>query len=615
MQENRKSAISVGPWGALGGHHFDDGVYSNIKQLEITHGTGIDSLKILYDKNGTSAWSEKHGGNGGDEVDKVKLDYPDEYLASIQGYYGSLFERGPIIVRSLTFHSNRRAYGPYGTEQGTFFSSTTTQGKIVGFHGKCGWYLDAIGVHLEPPTKMSLPNSIVQMHSSLVHGPEKHEYSMLQGSLGKNYDLILAVRHKDRDATYMPDDIYKKYSSSSPYNLSRQTSSSRELSHTEFKNKVEDVLPMKVERLPSKVANGIMTYGVWGGHGGSVFDDGIYDGIRAINVSRNVAVVSIQVCYDLNGKAEWGPKNGGTGGFKTDKVVLCYPSEVLTHITGYYGHAMGMGPFVVKSLTFHTTKGIYGPYGEEHGQPFSTKLREGVVVGFHGRKGMFIDAIGVHVLEGKIMPPPSSPSHISNHQNKLPASENGESHWSFKLGKRGLVEEAVQRIVKNPAPFGPGPWGGEGGKPWDDGVYTGIRQIILTKSEAICSMEVEYDRNGQSVWSVKHGGNHANPTPHRIKLEYPNEVITCVSGYYGPLQKDHLGTKVMKSLTFHTTRRKIGPFGEEVGNFFTSATTEGKVVGFHGRSSMYLDAIGVHMQHWLGNHGTSKPSSIMKIFS
>ena len=78
-----------------------------------------------------------------------------------------------------------------------------------------------------------------------------------------------------------------------------------------------------------------------------------------------------------------------------------------------------------------------------------------------------------------------------------------------------LSSQAVQRVVKDPAPYGPGPWGGVGGKPWDDGVFTGIKQIILTMREAICSMEIEYDRNGQSVWSVRHGGNGVTAT--RVK--------------------------------------------------------------------------------------------------
>lgn len=98
----------------------------------------------------------------------------------------------------------------------------------------------------------------------------------------------------------------------------------------------------------------------------------------------------------------------------------------------------------------------------------------------------------------------------------------------------------------------------------------------------------------------------------QIKLECPHEVLICISGFYGGITNDE-NHKVIKSLTFYTSRGKYGPFGDEIGTYFTSTTTEGKVVGLHGRSSFYLDAIGVHMQHWLGNQRTSK-SSLFKIF-
>lgn len=61
--------------------------------------------------------------------------------------------------------------------------------------------------------------------------------------------------------------------------------------------------------------------------------------------------------------------------------------------------------------------------------------------------------------------------------------------------------------MKEPALGETGPWGGDGGRPWDDGVFSGIKQIYLTRKEAICSIQIEYDRNGQSVWSIKHGGD------------------------------------------------------------------------------------------------------------
>lgn len=60
--------------------------------------------------------------------------------------------------------------------------------------------------------------------------------------------------------------------------------------------------------------------------------------------------------------------------------------------------------------------------------------------------------------------------------------------------------------MKEAAPLVSGPWGGVGGKPWDDGVFSGVKKIFLTKGEGIYSIQFKYDRNGQSFWSVRHGG-------------------------------------------------------------------------------------------------------------
>lgn len=98
----------------------------------------------------------------------------------------------------------------------------------------------------------------------------------------------------------------------------------------------------------------------------------------------------------------------------------------------------------------------------------------------------------------------------------------------------------------------------------------------------------------------------------QIKFEYPNEVLNCICGYYSSIDRG-VSNAVIKSLTFYTSRGKYGPFGEEVGTFFTSTTTQGKVVGFHGRGGLYLDAIGVHMQHWLGEAGKPMKSMISRL--
>ena len=85
-------------------------------------------------------------------------------------------------------------------------------------------------------------------------------------------------------------------------------------------------------------------------------------------------------------------------------------------------------------------------------------------------------------------------------------------------------------MVKEPAPCGLGPWGGDGGQPWDDKMFTGIKKIFLTKGEAIYSIQMEYDYNGQSIWSVKHGcGNEG--TPHLV-LCYTFLMLYNKSNFY-----------------------------------------------------------------------------------
>lgn len=47
--------------------------------------------------------------------------------------------------------------------------------------------------------------------------------------------------------------------------------------------------------------------------------------------------------------------------------------------------------------------------------------------------------------------------------------------------------------------------GGGGGKGWDDGHFTSIRQLVLRHGLAIDSIQVDYDATGRSVWRGKYG--------------------------------------------------------------------------------------------------------------
>ena len=81
---------------------------------------------------------------------QIALGFPNEYIMSVSGYIGpsSRLATNTSVVRSLTFKTNKRTFGPYGAQDGTPFNLPIENGLIVGFKGNSGDILGAIGVHL-----------------------------------------------------------------------------------------------------------------------------------------------------------------------------------------------------------------------------------------------------------------------------------------------------------------------------------------------------------------------------------------------------------------------------------------------------------------------------------
>ncbi|KAI8529634.1 hypothetical protein RHMOL_Rhmol12G0240000 [Rhododendron molle] len=155
-QAGKKMSIVVGPCGGKGGSYWDDGNYSGVREISLVYGLVIDSIRVVYDENGKPVLADKHGGTGGSrggtgvsQTAEIKLQYPEEFLTSVSGHYCPWgFFSACTVIRSMTFKSNRRTFGPYGVEEGTPFSISADGAQIVGFQGRSGWYLDAVGFHL-----------------------------------------------------------------------------------------------------------------------------------------------------------------------------------------------------------------------------------------------------------------------------------------------------------------------------------------------------------------------------------------------------------------------------------------------------------------------------------
>nr|XP_023911647.1 jacalin-related lectin 19-like [Quercus suber] len=143
-----KSIILLGPWGGNGGTKCDDGTYHGVREITIVYDRCIDLIRVVYDKNGKSIPAEKHGGLGGNPTAEIKLQCPEEFLVTVSGHYCPVVHGGSPVIRSLTFRSKKRTFRPFGIEEGTPFSFSMDGGLIVGFNGRSGWCLDAIGFRL-----------------------------------------------------------------------------------------------------------------------------------------------------------------------------------------------------------------------------------------------------------------------------------------------------------------------------------------------------------------------------------------------------------------------------------------------------------------------------------
>ncbi|XP_037497910.1 jacalin-related lectin 3 [Jatropha curcas] len=146
-----KKAVIVGPFGGESENSWDHGVHTTVRQMFLHCGMVVDYIAVEYDENGSSKWSDGKvyiGGNPNKDF-QIKLDYPNEYLTSISGYYNVFM--GRIYICSMVVKSNRRVFGPFGTkEEGNYFLVPSNIGKIVGFFGSYDPYLTSVGVYVEP---------------------------------------------------------------------------------------------------------------------------------------------------------------------------------------------------------------------------------------------------------------------------------------------------------------------------------------------------------------------------------------------------------------------------------------------------------------------------------
>uniref|UniRef100_A0A0E0KMB9 Jacalin-type lectin domain-containing protein n=1 Tax=Oryza punctata TaxID=4537 RepID=A0A0E0KMB9_ORYPU len=456
---SRPVITQVGPWGGCGGRPFDmipSTIPRRLNSITLFHSSGaIHSLYFDYyiqqqqqhggrDRHGQlklmnhGPWGQASSYNSIAVRDEIKLSAREQVIA-VEGTVGRFRDVDEPVITSLTFRTNAgKTYGPYGgagNKQGTPFSIPVEKGCIVvGFWGRCGWLLDAIGVYRQGTMEMVerrfswLAVVIIVLVSISVY-----TCSFLAG--------VALGRTLERRNNLQPSSIDGAVDDTETTLPGRRSSSSW---------------------VVKKV-------GPWGGSGGW-HDFGVRGSRSAAVLPRQLnsivlyhshgAIHSFYYDYYIQVQPQQGGgydqlnlvKNGPWGqkysfdSIAVRETIKLSDDEQVTAVEGTFGHFRDVVEPVITSLTFHTNTGrTYGPYGGAgepgSGTPFSIPAEEGgVIVGFWGRAGWLVDSIGVYKRDEKA----KKRKTVGKEKNKRAAD-----HTSFSMSMRC----SAAGVVGNPPPL------------------------------------------------------------------------------------------------------------------------------------------------------------------
>ncbi|KAL1220154.1 Myrosinase-binding protein 2 [Cardamine amara subsp. amara] len=140
--------------GGNGGATWDDGFYEDVRKIYVGQGdSGVSFVKFEYANGKELVAGDGHGKMSLLGTEEFVLDFPNEYIVSVEGCYDKVFGIEADVVTMLKFKTNKRTSPSFGLDAGTTFVLEMKDHKIVGFHGKAGDFVHQVGVHVSPISK------------------------------------------------------------------------------------------------------------------------------------------------------------------------------------------------------------------------------------------------------------------------------------------------------------------------------------------------------------------------------------------------------------------------------------------------------------------------------
>ncbi|KAG2302178.1 hypothetical protein Bca52824_030829 [Brassica carinata] len=592
-KEKEIMSKKVGAMGGNMGDAFDDGVFDGVKKITVAiEGSPfncISYLKIEYEKDGKLDTRE-HGTIRG-ELKEFSVDYPNEYITSVGGSYDHVPYYETVLIKSLIFKTNNGKTSPVlgekpaGTE---FMLEGKNGGKLLGFFGRSGQALDAIGAYFDTGSLggvaplggkngAAFDDGVFEGVKKITVGKEgspfncisyikieyekegkfeSREHGTIRGelqeflvdypneyitSVGGSYDHV-----EYYETVLIKSLVFKTNTGKTSPVLGGTTAGTEFMLEGKNGGKLIGFFGFSGQALDAIGAYFGLPGGVGprGGKNGAAFDDGIFIGVKKITVAIEGSpfncISYIKIEYEKDRQLEI--REHGTIRGDLKEFSVDYPNEYITSVGGSHDHVLYYETVLVKSLIFKTNTGRTSPVlggvtvsGKPAGTEFLLEGKRGEkLLGFFGRSGQALDAIGAYF----------------------------------------------------------GPLGGIKGKPFDDGVFDGVKNITVGADEfSITYIKIEYEKDGK-VEIREHGTNRGELG--KFSVDYPKENITAIGGSYNHIF--NYDTTLITSLYFTTSKGFTSPlFGKTKGTDFELKGENGeKLRGIYGRDGTAIDAIGAY---------------------
>ncbi len=293
-----------------------------------------------------------------------------------------------------------------------------------------------------------------------------------------------------------------------------------------------------------EIAPAVPVTAIVGAAGGAAFTDPVAGGqwLTGVTIKSGYWIDSIQGLATPGNLPPHGGQGGAADGFTLDA------GEYIVRAYGKQG-ANAVSP-AISQISFVTNRGrVFGPYGEGLGQdpttPFDIVLPPGGrAVGFAGRAGTFLNAIGLLYL----------------------------------------VDQAPPTVASSPIV------GAAGGTAFADPTVSGQQLTGVTISAGYWIDAIQGLATPSHL--PRHGGAGGNDASFSLPA---GEYLVRVFGKQG----GNAVSPAISQINFMTnTGRVFGPYGEGLGQdptapFDIAVPAGGRVVGFTGRAGNFLNAIGV----------------------